>query len=347
MIYHARKRIFVFQRVSSGDGRKRGSTIFPFQGFDKFSHIPHAIIPSVMQVTVYADVLFLINFVMNGFVLWVLAKIMRRPQRARWLLAGSGVMTLLYTLIIVVERLRFVNTLVASIVILAVGVCVTFRPRGFGGFAKLMAVSYVISFTVGGLGMALFFLTDLPYAIYFIAEDWGGFARTISWQVALVGMVLSYILIKLGLKMVERFTLKRQMFCNVCVSLGENACSFDALVDTGHSLKEPLSQAPVIIAEFEQVKQLLPDSMNILFRDKLESDLTVLLSVREDDFYNRIRMIPFTSLGRNNGMLIGFRPDFVCVEGATEKHDVVIGIYNAQLCRDGRYRGLLSPELVA
>jgi stage II sporulation protein GA (sporulation sigma-E factor processing peptidase) len=111
-----------------------------------------------MCVTLYADILFLVNFIMNGFVLWTLAKIMRAPRKARWLLAGSGVMTFLYTMIILIEPLNFVNVVVASVLILAAGVCVAFRPRSVRYFAKLMAASYIISFTVGGLGMALFFL---------------------------------------------------------------------------------------------------------------------------------------------------------------------------------------------
>lgn len=302
----------------------------------------------VIFMTVYADILFLVNFVMNGFVLWVLSKVTRSPRKFWWLLLGSGVMALLYTLLIVIEPLRSANVVVSSIVILAAGVAAAFHPRGWKQFLKLMGVSYLISFAVGGLGMALFFLTDLPYALYFISADWAGFTRTVSWQLVLVGMVLSYIIIKLVMKVVERITLKRQMLCNVHVSVGECACNFDALVDTGHSLKEPLSQSPVIIAEFEELSPLLPDCVKNLFREKLENDLTVLLSIREESFYNRIRMIPFTSLGKNNGMLIGFRPDSVRVEGAKDAPaDVVIGIYNDKLCRHGRYRGLLSPELVA
>jgi stage II sporulation protein GA (sporulation sigma-E factor processing peptidase) len=55
-------------------------------------------------------------------------------------------------------------------------------------------------------------------------------------------------------------------------------------------------------------------------------------------------MIPFSSLGRTNGMMIGFRPDAVIV--GEKISDVVIGIYNSRLCRDGRYQGLLGPELI-
>ena len=322
----------------------------------------------------YADMLFLINFIMNTFVLWVVskatrkrhnripipkpaAKAQKRPSfhitllksvaRGRWLFAAAAIMSLMYTLLIAVEALRFVNVALSSVAILTVGVLVVFRITSVRDFAKLMVVAYVVSFTVGGLGMSLFFLTDIPYAVYFIANDWQGFFREVSWQLVPVVMIVSYVLIKLGLKIAEAHTLKRQMLCNVQIFMGEQGASLAALVDTGHSLKEPLSQCPVIIAEFEHVKDFLPDGLKVLFYEKQENNLTGFLAGQEGSFYKRIRMIPFTSLGRSNGMLIGFRPDRVAVEGVAQAPaDVVVGIYNDRLCRDGRYQGLLSPELV-
>ena len=299
-------------------------------------------------MTLYADILFLINFIMNSFVLWVVSKITRSKRKSRWLFAGAGVMSLLYTLLIAVEALRFINVALSSVVILTAGVLAAFHIAGWRDFVKRIVIAYAISFTVGGLGMSLFFLTDIPYAVYFIAGDWQGFAREISWQLVLAGTAVSYVLIKLGLRIARQHTMKRQLLCNVQIFMGEQGASFEALVDTGHSLKEPLSQSPVIIAEFEHVKDFLPDGLKILFYEKCESDLTGLLTGQEGAFYKRIRMIPFTSLGRTNGMLIGFRPDRVAVEGAKEAPaDVVIGIYNDRLCRDGKYQGLLSPELIA
>ncbi|MCL2287375.1 MAG: sigma-E processing peptidase SpoIIGA [Firmicutes bacterium] len=297
-------------------------------------------------MTLYADMLFLVNFLMNTFVLWVVSKITRNKKKTRWLFAGAGIMSLLYTLLIAVEHLQSMNVALSSVGILTLGILVTFRLTSAREFIKLMIVAYIISFTVGGLGMALFFLTDIPYAVHFIANDRQGFAQAISWQLALAGMAASYVLIKLGLKMAAHHTLKRQMLCNVQIFMDDKGASFNALVDTGHSLTEPLSQSPVIIAEFEHVKDFLPDGLKVLFYEKNENDLTELLQEQESTFYKRIRMIPFTSIGRTNGMLIGFRPDRVAVEGAKETTaNVIIGIYNDKLCRDGRYQGLLSPEL--
>ena len=187
----------------------------------------------------------------------------------------------------------------------------------------------------------------MPYAIYYIAADLDGFRRTVSWQMVLTGMVVSYVLIKLAMKLVERHAIKRQMLMNVMVSMNEKYIFFDALVDTGHSLREPLTQSPVIVAEFEQVQEFLPDGLRGLFYAKREDNIASILDNQESTFYNRIRMIPFTSIGKASGMLIGFRPDRVMVGTETSRQDVVIGIYNDKLTKDGRYHGLVSPEIVA
>ena len=293
-------------------------------------------------MTLYADMLFIVNFVMNTFVLWVVSKIIRNKKKARWLFVGSAAMSLLYTLLIAFEQLRFINVILSSVVILTIGILIAFRPNKIKTFAKILLIAYGISFTVGGVGMALFFLTDIPHTVHFLINE----PSIISWQIVLGGAAVSYVLIKLGLKFMEYNTLKRQMLCHVQVSLGEQNIVFDALVDTGHSLKDPLSQNSVIIAEFEHVKEFLPDGLKVLFYEKKENVLTELLTTEENTFYKRIRMIPFTSLGRANGMLIGFRPDDVKVEGKTPQ-EVVIGIYNDKLCKNGRYHGLLSPELIS
>jgi stage II sporulation protein GA (sporulation sigma-E factor processing peptidase) len=301
-------------------------------------------------MTLYADILFLINFIMNAFVLWLAFKITRSARKRRWWMAGGAVMALLYALLLVIEPLRGLNMVMAQTAILAAGVFVAFYPRDLRAFLKQMLVTYLISFTVGGLGMALFYLTDLPYALHYIAADIGAFSRAVSWQLALTGMALSYAFIKLGQFLLERRSLKKQMLCSVQISSSDTNVSLTALVDTGHSLREPISQAPVIVAEFERVKPFLPEGLQKLFSEKRENDLTGLLLGQENAFYTRLRMIPFTSLGRKSGMLVGFRPDKVMVRDENEvrtRQDIVIGIYNDRFTRDGRYQGLLSSELVS
>ena len=298
-------------------------------------------------MTLYADMLFIINFIMNTFVLWVVSKLAPEALRRRkklWLVLGAALMSLLYTLLIALEPLRMVNTALSSIIILAAGVLATFRIKSPRTFAKVITLSYAISFALGGLGMALFFLTGIPHAVYFIANDWQGFARAISWQLALTGMVLSYVLIKIGLFCINRQRLKKQLITTVEVFVGEQTTRFQALVDTGHSLKDPLTQTHVVIAEFAQIKDFLPSQLRLVFYENQESDLSNLIPTEADPFHKRIRMIPFTSLGRSNGMLIGFRADKIKIQDPPQEiTDVTIGIYNQILCPQGKYQGLMSP----
>lgn len=297
-------------------------------------------------MTVYADILFLVNFIMDSFVLWIVSQCVRKKTHPLWLLAGGLLMALLYCLVIFTAAFRYMPVWIASLLILAMGVTLALHPSGVKSFIKMVCIAYIVSFTVGGLGMMLFYLTDIPYAAYYLTtnpSEAGGF----SWKLPVVCIVGSYAVIKLGLRAVERFTMKRRAFCPVRVCMGLEEVRFDALVDTGHSLREPITQAPVIVAEFEYIKPFLPDGLRLLFYEKQENDLCGLLAESEAPFYQRVRMIPFTSLGRDNGMLIGFRPDRVTVgDTQTERSDVVIGIYNSRFTRDGRYQALLGPELV-
>ena len=64
---------------------------------------------------------------------------------------------------------------------------------------------------------------------------------------------------------------------------------------------------------------------------------------------SRFRVIPLQSLGREQGLLVGFRPDAVhlVTEGRrVTLTGVVIGISPKPLDPEGSYRALLHPELL-
>jgi stage II sporulation protein GA (sporulation sigma-E factor processing peptidase) len=107
---------------------------------------------------------------------------------------------------------------------------------------------------------------------------------------------------------------------------------------------------PVVIVEFKAIREMLPDEIRCIFDESKENDLANVTSVISQSlWYSRFRLIPFTSLGKENGMLIGFKPDCIEVGDSQEKkdiNDVIIGIYNSVLSKSDKYRALLNPELV-
>ncbi|MCW7999704.1 hypothetical protein CFK35_17655 [Clostridium sp. cpc1] len=124
-----------------------------------------------------------------------------------------------------------------------------------------------------------------------------------------------------------------------------------ALVDTGNSLKEPISQRPVIIVEFFAIKDLLPEKVQNLFLENEDLDLDEITDIMIESVDEiKLRIIPFKAIGTENGMLLGFKPDEILImDESTEKkieEEIVVGIYNNKLSNDNKYKGLLNPEIL-
>ena len=62
----------------------------------------------------------------------------------------------------------------------------------------------------------------------------------------------------------------------------------------------------------------------------------------------RARLIPFSSLGKENGMLLGFVPDKAEIYdecGVRVLEKCVVGIYEHSLSKDRSYAALLNPYI--
>ena len=60
-------------------------------------------------------------------------------------------------------------------------------------------------------------------------------------------------------------------------------------------------------------------------------------------------IIPFKSLGNENALMIGFKPDELSIEYDNEvqtKKELIIGIYNKKLTYNGEYSALMHPDIL-
>ena len=63
----------------------------------------------------------------------------------------------------------------------------------------------------------------------------------------------------------------------------------------------------------------------------------------------KLKVIPFTSLGKQNGMLLGIKAEGLKVEGDNEVKDVdkvIIGMYNKKLSKKNEYNALLGLDMM-
>ena len=122
------------------------------------------------------------------------------------------------------------------------------------------------------------------------------------------------------------------------------------MIDTGNMLKEPISNMPVIVVQKDILDGIIP---NIIFNN-LEKILTGKIEEKisnqiDINYLSKFRVIPFSSIGKNNGMLLGFKADKVIInydENEKRYEKVVIGIYDKNLSKRQKYFALLGLDLI-
>lgn len=297
---------------------------------------------------IYLDVLILENLVINYLILYVTAKFSRYSTSTLRLFSGAIIGALYVGIIIVEPDVKVFYTTLAKILLSFFIIAVTFSPRKVMTFIKTLVIFYISTFIFAGAALAFLFFNEQ-----------GGFVKNgivyvcgqSKWSLMFFSLVTVGIIIKIFMEVIQSKFTRENLLIPVKISFDNRKIGFPALVDTGNSLKDPLTNIPVMVVEFKALEELLPIEIKDIFKNSKEDDLScVTTTISTSKWFSRFRLIPFSSLGKENGMLIGFRPDFIEIGEEEEKRDVknvIVGIYNRSLSRNEKYKALLGPELVA
>ena len=78
-------------------------------------------------------------------------------------------------------------------------------------------------------------------------------------------------------------------------------------------------------------------------------DFSNISEKTKSEYISKLKLIPFSSLGKQNGMLIGIKPDYIKIKTEEKENkieNVIIGIYNKSLTKKGEYQALIGMELI-
>lgn len=137
---------------------------------------------------------------------------------------------------------------------------------------------------------------------------------------------------------------KKDLHCNIKVNINSKYAYINAIIDTGNFLREPITKVPVIVVEKNTLVNVIPEYI-LENLDKIINGADVDLK----EYTSRVRIIPFTSLGKENGILLGLKADNVVVqmeENNININNVIIGIYNGVLSKTGKYKALIGLDLL-
>jgi stage II sporulation protein GA (sporulation sigma-E factor processing peptidase) len=298
----------------------------------------------------YIDVFFFINLLMDYLLLWATGKLAGVKISYKRLMLAAGIGAAYSVVVVLLLKYQIGTSLIIKILISLLMVIIAYWPRGFKGAFYLIACFYLIAFAVGGAAIGGMYLTKdfNMLELFKTAQMTFVLPDRVSWF--LVAIVAVLIIGKRGSKAVGKGLVQRLLRVPVVIKIGKNRACFHTLVDTGNCLSDPFTGKPVLVAELEAIKNLLPHELYVALEgEENELDLNLVDCLLSSGNAFRFRMIPFTSLGKKKGMLPGIRADSVYVvynDRTIKLKDGIIGIYNQRLSTDGLYRGLLHPEFL-
>lgn len=289
-------------------------------------------------MTIYIDVVLFENIAMNYIILMACSLIENRKANFLKIFISSTVGGIYSILNYVIKETIFINILL-KILISIIMVKIAFKSRKFKTFFKQLMCFYVVSFMIGGVAFMIVFLMNQNNVMY---KD-GMLIGTASIKIALLGGVLGFSIITI-ISNIQKRKIENQI-CDIEIFYKNKNIRLSSFIDTGNLLKDPITNQDVVIVEKDSLKTLFDSSF-------LEDILNVVkgktISNGNDYIKNRIKLIPFSSLGNENGLLVGFKSDYIKVYDEDVKllKNVVIGIYDGKLTKTNLYTSLIGLNIL-
>ena len=295
-------------------------------------------------MTIYIDVVFLENLVMNSIILIASGIILKKKLKwIRILLASS--LGAIYTIIGYISVLEIYSNLVLKVILSILIIYIAFNPQTVKQLWKDILIFYLTSFVFGGVAFALIYVVK-PQEI--LMKN-GLFLGTYPLKTVLLAAIVAFIVIIAAFAIVKTKFSKKDMFCDVEVELNNKKIKTRAMIDTGNLLKEPITNTPVIVLEHTLLYECVPKEILDNLESILGGELVKIPEEIRNEYISRLKLIPFASLGKQNGMLVGIKADSLKIvqdEQETESKNVIVGIYNKSLTKRGEYRALIGIDLL-
>jgi len=256
-------------------------------------------------VVIYAEYLFLENAVTGGLILLLTGKITGIRCKICFLVLG-GILCGAYSFILFWDTLNPILAVLSKLGFSAAIVCLVFRPKKIWRFARILLVFYLVSFAMGGITIGMMYFLG----IVGVTHNSSIYLGALGYLYVLLGCAMTYLIFHSFAGFIKGRMIKERTYADVEIAMEGRTVNMKGMVDTGNFLTDPLSRKPVMIISATAAKQFLSDEF---VEEAVNGRKTQILSetMMNSKYANRIRMIPFQSIGEERGYLVGIRPDLI------------------------------------
>lgn len=269
-------------------------------------------------MTIYIDVLIIVNFYITYFVLRAAAKLLHTQLKTRRLIAAAVIGGI--TSAAAVFTLPFWSAIPLRCALTVMSVIVAF---GFSGIKPMLLqsfVSFAVSLLLCGAVIAFRELTGNS----FFAEVGGFVYLDVSVLTLIFSTTAAYLLISLFRRILD----KPVSDGSVLLEIKNNGKTvrLTAFQDSGNTLRDFFTGLPVIVCRLSSVSGLAPPG----------------IEQAQNDPPPGVRLIPYSTID-GTGIIAAFRADEVTVDG--KDVDALIGVSDRAM-KNEDFEAVLNPKIL-
>jgi stage II sporulation protein GA (sporulation sigma-E factor processing peptidase) len=301
-------------------------------------------------MSIYLDVIWLLNFSFDLFLLFLTAIALKRKIfKIRILLSallGSSIVLMMFS------PLAFIATHpIGKMIISMIMVLLAFGFKRFRYFFQSLLTFYFVTFMVGGgmIGAHYFLQTEMSYLDGVLMTNSTGFGHPISWLFVLIGFPVVWIFSRNRLEGLETKKIHFDQLVTVTIRVESTQFTINGLVDSGNQLFDPITRSPVMIIDTLKVQDYIP---KLLVNQAIQDDVMKSMSESGNESHpweHRVRIIPYRVVGSEHQFLLGFKPDEVWIETKNEKikvHKTIVGLNRTKLSSEDEYECIVHPKML-
>ncbi len=276
-------------------------------------------------MTIYLDIIFFENTLMNYIILYATGFVQKKRMKNVKLIISS-IIGAIYAIVSYLNLIPIYSNPIMKVLLSSIMIYVAFNNENIKQMIKNLLLFYLASFVIGGCALALLYMIS-PQNIIF---ENGVLVGTYPMKVTLIAGVVGFLIIQYSFSQNKRQMKMKDLLCDLEIFVNNQKVKMKAYIDSGNTLKDPLTKKPVIIVE-KGIMEKIIDIDNLIGGDEKL----------------KIRLIPFKSIGKQNGMLIGIRPEYVKIkynENQVITKKVIVGIYDKKISKN--YSALIGLEIL-
>ena len=291
-------------------------------------------------MTIYLDIIFLENFILNLIILYAVGIETKAKMKYIKIILAS-IIGSLYAIVTYTIKNWFINSILMKFILSIIMIYIAFETKNYKELIKKTIFFYFTSFAFGGGALAVIYMVNAKK----ISIQNGIILGKYTLFTIAIGVTLAFIVTIISFKLIKNKISKKDLIRNITIKINNKFIKVKAMIDTGNFLKEPITNIPVIVVEDRLLKNVIDEEILDNIENILGGDLNNISEITKNEYMSKMRVIPFTSLGKQHGMLLGIKAQEVIIEENNETrklNKVIIGLYNRKLNKKNEYQALIG-----